>query len=223
MPKMINKSGYKVILYNGVLLIILILILTFYFSSFLFMITLFTGFVLIFHFFFFRDPEREISENENMICSPADGKVIKIDTVEDNIFLHNKALLVSIFMSIFDVHVNRIPISGKIEYLQYKPGKYKAAFVDKSSEMNEQAIIGIRSPQGKILMKQIAGIIARRIVTNLNEGDDVKKGERFGLIKYGSRVDIIVPLSSKLHVQLNQKVIAGETIIGELPDNLNLN
>jgi len=216
---MINKSGYKIIFTNGILLITLILFLTVYYSFFLLIITFLTSFIFIFHFFFFRDPERKTLSNKNLIYSPADGKVIKIAQVKDDIFLNNNGLLISIFMSVFNVHVNRIPCIGKVDYLQYIPGKYKAAFVDESSEMNEQMVIGIQTQQGKILMKQIAGIIARRIDCFLKKGDIVNTGERFGMIKYGSRVDLIIPSSSKLHVKMNQKVIAGETIIGEFIGN----
>ena len=219
---MINKSGYKIIFINGVILIVLILFLTVYYSYFLLIITLLTGCVFIFQFFFFRDPERKTLKSKNLICSPADGKVIKITQVKDDIFLHKNGLLISIFMSVFNIHVNRIPFSGKVDYLHYKPGKYIAAFVDKSSEINEQMVIGIQTQQGKILIKQIAGIIARRIDCYLKKGDIVNIGDRFGMIKYGSRVDIIIPSSSKVHVKKNQKVIAGETIIGEFSGNKDL-
>jgi phosphatidylserine decarboxylase len=216
---MINKNGYKIIVYNGLLLFGLLILLNFYTSLFLKIITILTSVLLFFHFRFFRDPEREIPQNENLILSPADGSIIKIAEVEENHYLHTKTIMVSIFMSIFDVHVNRVPISGEIEYLNYKSGKFTPAFKDKSSELNEQLIIGIKSPQGKILIKQIAGIIARRIVNNLNKRDMVKMGERFGMIKYCSRVDVFLPSFSKLNVQLNQKMKAGETIIGQLQAN----
>ncbi|MFC2089075.1 phosphatidylserine decarboxylase family protein [Calditrichota bacterium] len=213
---MINKSGYKIIMTNGIIFVCLLTLLHFYDSEVLEIITFLTCILFIFNFFFFRDPEREIPQYESLIVSPADGKVIKIKEVAENHYLHNKAIMVSIFMSIFNVHVNRIPISGEIEYLNYKSGKFIPAFKDKSSDLNERMMVGIKSPQGKILLKQIAGIIARRIVCNLKKADKVEVGAGFGMIMYGSRVDIIVPLSSKINVQLNQKVIAGETIIGEL-------
>lgn len=213
---MINKNGYAIIFYNGLILAGFVLFLIFYPSNLLKILSILTGVFLVFHFFFFRDPERNIPEGREVIISPADGKIIKISEVEENKYLHGKVLMVSIFMSIFNVHVNRIPVSGKVEYLEHKAGKFKAAFKDKSSELNEQSLIGIKTSQTKILFKQIAGLIARRIVNNLKIGDEVKCGERFGMIKYGSRLDVFLPLSTKINVRINERVKAGETIIGEL-------
>ena len=213
---MITKYGYIIILYNGILLAGLILLLNFYPSNFLTILSILTGVLFLFHFFFFRDPNRNVPGGKEVIISPADGKIIKISEVEENEYIHGKAIMVSIFMSIFNVHVNRIPISGKVEFLEHKAGEYKAAFTDSSSELNEQSLIGIKTLQTKILFKQIAGIIARRIINNLKIGDEVKSGERFGMIKYGSRLDLFIPLSSKINVRINEKVKAGETIIGEL-------
>jgi phosphatidylserine decarboxylase len=215
---MINKSGYKIIIVNGSLFICLLTLLHFNDSILLEIITFLTCILFIFHFLFFRDPEREIPQYEDLIVSPADGKVIKITEVEENQYLHSRAILVSIFMSVFDVHVNRVPVSGEIEYLNYRSGKFKPAYKENSSELNEQLVTGIKSLRGKILIKQIAGIIARRIVCSLKKGDMVRTGERFGMIKYGSRVDLLIPMASKIYVKLHERVIAGETIIGELPD-----
>ncbi len=215
---MINKSGYKIIIVNGSLFICLLTLLHFNDSRLLEVITFLTCILLFFHFLFFRDPEREIPQYEDLIVSPADGKVIKITEVEEDHYLHSRAILVSIFMSVFDVHVNRVPVSGEIEYLNYRSGKFKPAYKDNSSELNEQLVTGIKSLRGKILIKQIAGIIARRIVCSLKKGDMVRTGERFGMIKYGSRVDLLIPMASKIYVKLHERVIAGETIIGELPD-----
>jgi phosphatidylserine decarboxylase len=224
---MINKSGYKIIIVNGSLFICLLTLLHFNDSILLEIITFLTCILFIFHFLFFRDPEREIPQYEDLIVSPADGKVIKITEVEENQYLHSRAILVSIFMSVFDVHVNRVPVSGEIEYLNYRSGKFKPAYKENSSELNEQLVTGIKSLRGKILIKQIAGIIARRIVCSLKKGDMVRTGERFGMIKYGSlgmikygsRVDLLIPMASKIYVKLHERVIAGETIIGELQDN----
>ncbi len=213
---MINKNGYAIILYNGLLLAGFVLLLIFYPSNLLKILLVIASVFFVFHFFFFRDPERKIPERIKVIISPADGKIIKISEVEENKYLHGKALMVSIFMSIFNVHVNRIPVSGKVEYLEHKAGKFKAAFKDKSSQLNEQSLIGIKIDQTKILFIQIAGFIARRIVNNLKIGDEVKCGERFGMIKYGSRLDVFLPVSTKIKVRINEKVKAGETIIGEL-------
>jgi phosphatidylserine decarboxylase len=213
---MINSSGYRIIVYNGISFLILIVISCFYTSLFLQIIILLTVFLFIFNLFFFRDPERNVTAGNDVIISPADGKIIDIRVVNENKYIHARVNMISIFMSIFNVHVNRIPVNGSIEYLEHQDGIYKAAFRDKSSEMNEQSITGIRTTQTKILVKQIAGFIARRIVNNLKVGDKVKSGERFGMIKYGSRLDVFIPLSSEINVHLNEKVKAGETILAKL-------
>jgi phosphatidylserine decarboxylase len=163
---------------------------------------------------FFRDPERRTPQGENMILSSADGKVISITPFENIDFVGGKATLVSVFMSIFDVHVNRLPISGQVKYVKYNSGKFLPAFKDKASLENEQTELGIENDHGRIILKQIAGIIARRIVCKVKPGDSVKAGERFGMIKFGSRVDHFLPDNVEIKVKLNQKVKAGETIIG---------
>jgi len=216
---MFNKNGYKIIIINGILFICCLTMLHFHDSVFLEIITFLTCILFIFHFFFFRDPEREIPPYENLIVSPADGRIIKIMEVEEDHYLHSRAILISIFMSVFDVHVNRVPVSGEIEFLNYRSGKFKPAYKDKSSELNEQLVIAIKSPRETILMKQIAGIIARRIVCFLKNGDIVKAGERFGMIKYGSRVDLFIPMTSEIYIKLHDQVRAGETIIGKMSDD----
>jgi len=175
---------------------------------------IFSLLLFIFSLYFFRDPEREKPSGNNYVLSPADGKVIKIETTEENDFFNSKVKLVSIFMSIFSVHVNRIPISGKVVYFNYKKGAFLQAFKDEATYVNEQTIIGIENNDIKVLYKQIAGIIARRIVCNLYLGREVIQGERFGMIKFGSRVDIFLPESVEVKVALNEKVTAGKTIIG---------
>ncbi len=171
--------------------------------------------LLIFTLNFFRDPERNIPAKNNIVVSPADGRVLFVKEVVDDKFLKSKAKMVSIFMSPLNVHVNRIPISGKVEYLQYIPGDYIAAFEDKASEKNERTEIGIASPAGKVLFTQIAGFVARRIVCDLKIGDSVNIGNRFGMIKFGSRVDIIVPDQWQVKVNKGENVTAGETILFE--------
>jgi len=213
---MINKNGYSIIFYIGLLFVVIISLSIIYDNLILQILALFLGTSFIFQFFFFRDPNRHSPVSPNIIVSPADGRIIKIAEVEENNYLHGKAILVSIFMSVFNVHVNRIPITGEIDYLDYKHGNFLPAFKEKSSELNEQMRIGVNSPNGKILLIQIAGIIARRIVCNLKIGDNVKIGERIGMIKYGSRLDVFLPISSTLKVQINDKVKAGETIIGNI-------
>ncbi len=166
--------------------------------------------------FFFRDPERNIPSGDKFVLSPADGKVVLVKDVYEEEFLKSKAIQVSIFLSPLDVHVNRVPCSGKVSYYRYLKGEYLVAFDEKSSERNERAVIGIENGRGKILIRQIAGFVARRIVCQLKPGDEVRGGERFGMIKFGSRVDVLMPKNSVLQVQLNQKVKAGETILGIL-------
>lgn len=165
---------------------------------------------------FFRDPERKTPSKSGIIVTPADGKIIVIKQNIYNHFVGDNCNQISIFMSPLNVHVNRIPIDGMVEHLSYYEGKFIAAFEDKASENNERMETGIVNSEGKFLFTQIAGFLARRIVNELKIGDNVKIGERFGMIKFGSRVDIFVP--SKYHpaVKLNDKVYAGETILFEL-------
>lgn len=180
--------------------------------------------LLLFTLYFFRDPERMLSGSlkENQIVSPADGKIVFIEDVinkEKNIFNENESLKqISIFLSPLNVHVNRIPLNGVVKFFKYIKGDYIVAFDHKSSERNERLEIGIEneSSRDKILFKQIAGFVARRIVYDIIEGSKVNAGERFGMIKFGSRVDILIKKDSKVLVSIDQKVIGGETIIAEL-------
>ena len=176
--------------------------------------------VLLFSFtlFFFRDPVRQLPAElkPNDVISPADGRVMIVGDINDDIFLKNKAKLVAIFLSPLNVHVNRIPISGKIDYFRHVKGGFTAAFRE-SSVNNEKTIIGISNQDSKILMKQIAGFVARRIVCNLHQGVNVEIGEKFGMIRFGSRVDLLMPYDTQIRVSLNQKVTGGETIIATLP------
>jgi len=166
---------------------------------------------------FFRDPERTTPKGGNLIIAPADGKVVVVKKIFDNEFFHADVWQVSIFMSPLNVHVNRNPISGVVKHTRYVLGKYFAAFEDKASEKNEQMIVGLENANGKVLCKQIAGFLARRIVCQLKPGDTVVAGQRFGMIKFGSRVDVLVPLSVDLRTKIGDVTIAGETILGEFP------
>lgn len=172
--------------------------------------------VLYFTLNFFRDPDRKTPEKEGIIISPADGKIIVIKENITNSFVSENCNQISIFMSPLNVHVNRIPISGKVEHLKYYKGKFIAAFEDKASENNERMETGITSSYGKVLFTQIAGFVARRIVNELKIGDEVRMGERFGMIKFGSRVDIFVPAKFSPQVKMNESVFAGETILFQL-------
>jgi len=212
---MIAKDGLIVIIITSIIFFVL-LFLTYLFPNLVFKIlSALVGIVFIFNFFFFRDPERDIPEGEYLILSPADGTVIKITEVEEPYYFKSKVKRVSIFLSVFNVHVNRFPASGEVELVKYKPGKFLVALDHKASEDNEQSIIGIKHKKGKLLFKQIAGIIARRIVFHVNEGDSATAGDRFGLIRYGSRVDMFFPENVEIKVDIDDKVYGGESIIGE--------
>jgi phosphatidylserine decarboxylase len=173
---------------------------------------------LVFNLNFFRDPDRTPPADKNVIVSPADGKVVIVKNVLEKRFLNEEAIQVSIFMSPLNVHVNRIPIDGSIDYLNYVKGDYLVAFHEKADLRNERSEIGITSRYGKMLFTQVAGFIARRIVFDLRLGDLVSIGKRFGMIKFGSRSDVIVPKNWKLKVKLGDTVKAGETILFEYAD-----
>ena len=175
-------------------------------------------FLTLFVIWFFRNPERTMPENPLQLISPADGKVIGIDEVASEEHPDRTLMKISIFMNIFNVHVNRIPLSGEVLSIRYKPGKFLSADLDKASALNERNTVLIRTEDGReIRVVQIAGLIARRIVCWLKEGMEVTKGERFGLIRFGSRVELFLPRGTMLRVKKGDKVRAGETPIGELP------
>lgn len=169
--------------------------------------------ILGFIIFFFRDPPRVVPPLDRAIVSAADGTVVDITQVYEDKFLNQSVQRVSIFLSIFDVHVNRSPMKGEVKYVQYQPGRFKNALSGKSSQYNEHNLVGIENGQSRILVKQIAGMIARRIVCNCDIGDCISTGDKIGLIKFGSRVEIYLPLDAKLQVKLKDKVKAGESII----------
>jgi len=216
---MFTKYGYTTIGVVAVIAFILISLSFFTQSNPVkIILILVAAFILFLTLNFFRDPERKTPAQKSIIVSPADGKVIVIKQNITNEYVGENCNQISIFMSPLNVHVNRIPISGKIEHLKYYEGKFIAAFEDKASENNERMETGIVSDGDKILFTQIAGFLARRIVNDLKIGDNVTIGERFGMIKFGSRVDILVPKKWKPSVQLNDNVFAGETILFEMKD-----
>ena len=177
------------------------------------------GLITLFLFNFFRDPHRSGSERHVDILSPADGTVVQIKDVPDGEVWPGLTKQVSIFMSVFDVHVNRAPITGRIVHYRYNPGKKIAAFSEKSSTDNEQNLVVIDDGKGgMIAFKQIAGLLARRIVFDKSEGDPVVRGERVGMIKFGSRVDIFFPPSAVVKVNVREKVKVGLTVIGEIEE-----
>ncbi|MGC8823134.1 MAG: phosphatidylserine decarboxylase family protein [Bacteroidales bacterium] len=171
---------------------------------------LFLSFIL----FFFRNPARRISVDQSIVFAPADGKIIAIEEVFETEFLNRKCIKVSIFMSIWNIHVNRYPISGQIIYTKYHPGKYLIAHHPKSSELNEHQTVVIEKQGGfEIMVKQIAGAIARRVVCYAKEGENVTQGEDLGFIKFGSRVDLFLPLNTEILVKMNEKVKGNKTMI----------
>lgn len=167
--------------------------------------------------YFFRDPERETPEGDNLIISPADGVVVLIKEYQEDVYIKDKATQISIFLSPLDVHVNRNPISGKLEFLKYHPGKYLMAWNEHASDLNERADFGVLHSSGtKFFFKQITGFLARRIVYHIKKGDDLTAGERFGMMKFGSRMDVIVPSNVTIYVKEGDRTVAGESIIGEI-------
>jgi len=213
---MFTKYGYNTMGIVFIVVFVLIAISIFLDNNFIRVpLLLLSAFLVVFTLNFFRDPERRVPNKSNVVVSPADGRVLFVKDVLDEKFINGKAKLVSIFMSPLNVHVNRIPISGKVEYVKYIQGEYLAAFEDKASERNERNEIGITSPDGKVFFTQIAGFVARRIISDLKVGDSVNIGNRFGMIKFGSRVDIIVPEQWQVKVKKDDNVTAGETILFE--------
>jgi len=216
---MITKYGYDVFFTVAAVCVVIILLAILFIEpkSYRYSLIVVSLAVLGFAASFFRDPERITPKGENLIIAPADGKVIVVKKILDNEFFHSDVWQISIFMSPFNVHVNRNPISGVVKHTRYVKGEYFAAFEDKASEKNEQMIVGLESANRKVMFKQIAGFVARRIVCPLKSGDTVIAGERFGMIKFGSRVDVLLPLSVELRIKTGDVTIAGETILGEFP------
>ncbi|MCU0608087.1 MAG: phosphatidylserine decarboxylase family protein [Candidatus Edwardsbacteria bacterium] len=167
---------------------------------------------------FFRDPQRAAPPDPLALLAPADGRVVIVREVDEPFFIGGRARQVSIFMSPLDVHINRIPLDGTVEYKRYYPGRYLPAFRDKASTDNEQTHLGIAAPQGKVLVKQIAGALARRVVCHPAPGDRVARGQRYGLIKLGSRLDLFFPPEWEVNVGLEQRVRGGLTTIARISE-----
>lgn len=172
--------------------------------------------LLIFVGFFFRNPERAVPTQIGLVVSPADGVVMNVDKVLEDRYLHSEATRVSIFLNVFNVHINRSPIAGTIEYQQYQPGQFLPAYKEQASKVNEQNLIGIQNGELRILTSQIAGLIARRVVSWVKPGDALQRGERFGLIKFGSCTELYLPNSVQVEVKKGDRVKGGETIIGRV-------
>jgi phosphatidylserine decarboxylase len=207
----VAKEGLPFIFF-GLALVLLFLC----FKSFI--LTLLALLCTLFTVYFFRDPERRSDADDRAVLVPADGRILSVEPVEAEVSpLGAPALKASVFMSLFDVHVNRIPVSGKVAEITYHPGKFFAANRDKASEQNEKNRITLETGDGqRIIFVQIAGFVARRIACWIKEGDEVKAGQRFGLIRFGSRLDIYLPATSHILAQRGHKVKGGQTVLGYL-------
>lgn len=179
-------------------------------------IALFSLLITLFMFYFFRDPERTVPDGTDIFVSPADGKIIVIKDVAENEHLHKEVKQVSIFMSPFNVHVNRVPCDGMVKNVQHVKGKFLAAYKDEASMQNEHIDMVYETRYGDLLLRQVAGFIARRAVCRKNAGDDLLRGERYGLIKFSSRVDLYLPKDVVIKTRLGDMVKAGETVLGEI-------
>jgi len=168
----------------------------------------------LFMIYFFRDPDRKAPEKGNAFYAPADGRVILIDEADENELLNRRALKISIFMSAFNVHVNRVPCDGSVKEVRHYPGKFLPAYKNSSSLSNEHITMLLETGHGEIVLRQVAGLLARRAVCRVKPGDSLQQCQRYGIIKFSSRVDIFLPLNTRIKVKLKDKVKAGETIIG---------
>lgn len=171
----------------------------------------------LFSLWFFRNPEPDLPQDPVLVVAPGQGRVILVEEADEPTWMGGRARKISIFLNVFDVHVQRAPVSGAVEHYVYRPGAYAVAWADKASEDNEQASLGIRTDRGRVLVRQIAGLVARRIVTDPREGDEVTRGERIGLIRFGSRVDLFLPLEWEVLTAVGDKVKAGSTPLARMP------
>lgn len=216
---MFHKEGFKIISIAGMVTVVLILITDYFlnqsFLSKVLEIIILICFVMVLQFF--RNPKREIICDDNQILAPADGKVVVIEEVFESEYFKDKRRQISIFMSPLNIHVTRYPIGGIVRYSQYHPGKYLVAWHPKSSTENEHTTIVVENEKaGQILYRQIAGAVARRIVNYAKPNTKVRQGHDAGFIKFGSRIDIFVPLNFKVNIQLNDKTIGGKTVIASI-------
>lgn len=218
----IHKEGYKILVSLLVVLILVVLVANnLLVSSVLGRRIIFYGCIGLYLLvlLFFRKPKRSIEINEKLIFAPADGNIVAIEEVEENEFFKEKRIQVSVFMTIFDAHINNFPFSGKIKYMKYHPGKNLIAFLPKSSQLNEMSSIVIENEKGTgVLVRQIAGALARRIITYPKPGDNVKQGDELGFIKFGSRVDLFLPIGAKINVGIGQRVKGKKSVIAEFAD-----
>lgn len=214
----IHKEGYKILGALFLTLVIINLSLRHLSNSeiLIFYVGLISIGLFLFTAYFFRSPKRLVVEDNSIVIAPADGKIVAIEEVEESEYFKDRRLQVSIFMSPSNVHVNWNPISGLVKYVKYHPGKYLVAWHPKSSEKNERNSVVIGDESFEVLVRQIAGAMARRIVHYLEEGEEVVQGKQLGFIKFGSRVDLFLPIDTNLEVALKQKVRGGKTVIARL-------
>jgi phosphatidylserine decarboxylase len=219
-PMKIHKEGRKILFFTLLILLVLNLLLYNFNAEHDTFNKIFTGAsVIIFLLFlqFFRSPYRNLLLHEDLVIAPADGKVVVIEDVMETEFFGEMRKQISIFMSPINVHITRNPVSGTVKYFKYHPGNYFVAWHPKSSTENERTTVVVESLLGiDVLFRQIAGAMARRIVWYVNEGDEVSQGEEFGFIKFGSRVDVFLPLDAEVKVQIGQKTKGGVTVIAQL-------
>ena len=216
----IHKAGYSVIFVAILIFAVIFFSLVAFNSHIIALYTIGFALVLLLAFVirFFRSPNRTINIEDNHVIASADGVIVAIEEISEDEFINKKCIQVSIFMSVWNVHINWLPVLGKITHTCHYSGKYMAAWLPKSSHENERAITIIETiNSGKILVKQIAGAIARRIITYTKEGDVVEAGNQLGFIRFGSRVDVLLPVDSKIRVKIDEKVIGGITLLAELP------
>jgi len=216
----IHKEGYKILFFGFFVLLLINVFISIFLADYI-LIKWILGFIsivlYIFLLFFFRFPVRHLEPDPGLVYAPADGKVVVIEEAEEREYFKNIRLQVSIFMSPFNMHSNRYPVSGIIKYVGYHPGHYMVAWHPKSSELNERSTIVIQTKEGKeILIRQIAGALARRIVTYAKVNQEVKQGDELGFIKFGSRVDIFLPLGTEIEIPILQQVKANKSIIAKI-------
>lgn len=215
----IHKEGYRSIIFAVVIFAVINLLTLFFIGSYFpllgWLIFIGTLALLIFILSFFRIPKRTHTIGEENIIAPCDGKVVVIEEVQADEYFKDRRLQLSIFMSPLNVHVNRNPVSGEVIYSEYHPGKYLVAWHPKSSTENERHSVVYKCGEKEVLVKQIAGALAKRIVNYLKPGNKVKQGEEMGFIKFGSRVDLLLPLDAKIDVKIDQKVKGGVTVLGK--------
>lgn len=213
----IHKEGYKILTGLGLFVAVVNLLVFWYFPNALQVVGIITMVLFLLVLQFFRNPSREITlTDDNIVYAPADGKIVTIEEVVENEYFKTKKLQVSIFMSPVNVHVNRHPVSGTVNYFRYHPGKYLVAWHPKSSTENERTTTVINNNGEEILLRQIAGFLAKRIVNYVEVGQEVEQGKDMGFIKFGSRVDLYLPLDTKIEVEIGQKVKGNKTILARL-------